>query len=1204
MPLSAQQNQLLARIREMLDRTDTIVFVGSGISRWSGLPSWGGLIEELANYIETQGQSAEIVRKELKAKDLLQAASYGVDLLTKPQFAEFMRLACRVDTSMPHEIHKEIISLGSSCFITTNYDQLLEQSFSRWQPEKRLRIVSNNQLIETANIIQAKSSQFIFKPHGDINDSESLILSREHYRKLTGEKFHVLKALETLLASRPVIFLGFGLRDLDFLYIKDLLANIYKGGTMDHYAIMADISEQEITYWRKNFGIHILSYSTSENESGHQPLLDILQELNNVARKNIAVSDSNNEAIVGFTPDKILAIARYSANIVHSTAIQNESHIPLRVSPKKKDEHENITSHRNTFDYSEAEHFLETYPQNAILIGNPGSGKSYSLRRVLYKLAQNLQSSCLQNEFETEALVFPIYLDLKLYDGDIFEMINQILPPDFSLEHLSGFKKIRFYLDSYNELPNIYIDNGKFREDLGKLLTDFDSSTMIIASRFAEGLINLDYPAYQIEDIDYKFVEKQLGQLDFQLPERFQREIISLLQKPLFYRLYKEKKIALTQSMTPVDVYKSFTERMSSELSSILKTSIPIDDLFNPLAYEMLSNGVETFAVDNLQLIVAEYLQKINSIDIKPIDVINWLISQNFIIPASNLRLSFFHQSITEYFAALMLSRKYKETPTVLDEILKFTRWDQCLYLTTNFLDDKSSTKFIQHIMTADLLVAIQAAKYLEHNSDEIIFQILSTINDNKESSVDRLSFSLTELPVTKFHEEILYKLLETKNIVGGNAAKLLVDILGKDVKNTLIEELFSYPNNFNHCMHIGRSLNKTIELSDFQDLFNRFSAFTMDTPSDDSILGLIHGLAEASSNLQSAELIDFFQDWKNYTSTQVSLACDILAEVNNDNQSLSLLVEMATSGVKDAIVPLYFNIAHRNQDEDEIDWSILSIELVEALIANLDDDEGDWAVSCIRSICKGRRDIQEYIEKRTSDLTGVKKIALLSCLSEIKNEFWEELNLLAKFTPAEIESEPIFLLEQLDVDWNGKEHILINLLKTNNHDLLTHLLNTNFWDTKAKNYSLNLGVESVAWWLDWMNNLTSISEDKDDKWFIKYRIGEMLPKYIDKEALQLILDDFNDSVSKHRSLIKNYLLRNIPNLSLESFTEESISYLIQDLNNSQIHEAFSIGQVATELFVEEKLIPLIGKKSEPFNENLLKAIEIAGETNNHRFLI
>jgi hypothetical protein len=112
--------------------------------------------------------------------------------------------------------------------------------------------VTNRHLTETAEIVQARAIDFIFKPHGDASDSLSIVLTREQYRQLLpGGDWHAsMEALKTLLTSRPVVYVGFGLRDVDFLYMRDVLANTYKGRIRDHYAIMPDVSIEEMDYWR------------------------------------------------------------------------------------------------------------------------------------------------------------------------------------------------------------------------------------------------------------------------------------------------------------------------------------------------------------------------------------------------------------------------------------------------------------------------------------------------------------------------------------------------------------------------------------------------------------------------------------------------------------------------------------------------------------------------------------------------------------------------------------------------------------------------------------------------------------------------------------------------------------------------------------------------------------------------------------------
>lgn len=1218
MLLSSQQNQLLVKIREILDKSDTIIFVGSGISRWSGLPSWYGLVEELANFIDSEGLSSDIVRKELKTNDLLQAASYGTDLLTKPQFREFIRRACRTENATPHDIHKEIISLGPSCFITTNYDQLLERSFSKWNPDKNIKAITNNQLTEIANIIQAKSSQFIFKPHGDVNDSDNIILSREDYRKLNGEKPYVLRALETLLASRPVVFLGFGLRDLDFLYIKDVLANIYKGGLIDHYALMADISEQERTYWRKNFGIHILSYSTTEESVGHQALMNIVQSLN-AKKTEVATSKSINISTpTTITPDKILAIARYSANIAYSYVNQSENHIPLSVSRKNKNNFDDPLSNRNSFDHSEVEHFLEIFPQNAILIGNPGSGKSYSLRNVLHKLAQDLQSNCLKSKFESENLIFPFYIDLKLYEGGIFEMINKILPPDFPLENLSNFKEVRFFLDSYNELPVEFIENGKLKSDLDELIKTFKNSRIIVASRFEEGLIGLDYPVYQISNINYSFIEEKL---DTQLTEVFRREIINLLQKPLFYRLYKEKKINLVPGMTPTDIYKSFTERMSSELSNALERTISLDELFKPLGYEMLSRGTETVTLDSIKATVDEYFAKNNIIDLNALDIINWLISQNFIIPSSNYRLSFFHQTITEYFASLMLSQKYKEAPDILDNALKYTRWDQCIYLTLSFLSQETSLEFVKKVISIDLTLATKSIKYLEHNQDEVVSHILNLAENFFEGKnpSDIYSFNewhLKELPVTRKHEEVLYRLLEKRNTLGAIAATLLIDVLGSGVKNRLINELFEYPDDFNYCSGVGGGLQKVFDINDFRYSFERVKDFELPKEEEEEEeeekekkekekkLHTINGLAAASANLNRDDLYAIFEDWKSYSPAQIYLICRILQEFKDDDRSWKILIEMVCSDIREAIFPLYLITAYPDK-KIKVNWLLFDAKLTEVLVDKLELERyGYWAANCLELISKNRVDLQGVIKTKAVMTTGLKKAALLFYSSESKEDFWTELKQLAKLSPEKIKLEPVNLFHYMPINWVDNEGVLIDLLETNEPDLVRNLFENLFNNERKRQTPTILDCKPLVWWLEWATTISSAKTDKKNNWWILYRFGSVFSKYTSKETHQLILQEFNNPNSVYRKTIKSYLLASIPNLSLESFDEEGINYLVEDLRSNKLFfGGFNLGNIATESFVEKRLLPLLETNEEPLKTNLLETLAAAGRRNDRRFV-
>ncbi len=273
------------KLKEVLKQPETVLFIGSGVSAWSGLPTWKKLIQDLGKYRTEKELPCNLLNHALDEGNLLQAASYGFDGLTRNEKAEFIKSTYHNKNIKPRKIHKKIVSLGPKCFITTNYDDLIEQSLRQeGRPINGIVTNTNSHMGEMAEIIRASARNFVFKPHGDASVIDSIILTREHYRELmpNGERHSALETLKIILVTRPVVYIGFGLRDPDFAYLRDIVANLYQGAIHDHYAIMADVTDEEVKYWSKHDSIHLVKYETTpttNNSSGHKELLTLLNQL-------------------------------------------------------------------------------------------------------------------------------------------------------------------------------------------------------------------------------------------------------------------------------------------------------------------------------------------------------------------------------------------------------------------------------------------------------------------------------------------------------------------------------------------------------------------------------------------------------------------------------------------------------------------------------------------------------------------------------------------------------------------------------------------------------------------------------------------------------------------------------------------------------------------------------------------------------------
>ena len=151
----------------------------------------------------------------------------------------------------------------------------------------------------------------------------SIIMSRTEYRALLpqGDCHAALQALWILLVSRPVVYLGFGRHDPDFMYLQDTIRNTFKGETRDHYAVMADVSDAECHYLREQYGIHIVGYATKPGSDGRRNHTDLVALLDGLLEKAGRVPGD------GFDPsgpDSVLALARHAGRLMGAEALGNE----------------------------------------------------------------------------------------------------------------------------------------------------------------------------------------------------------------------------------------------------------------------------------------------------------------------------------------------------------------------------------------------------------------------------------------------------------------------------------------------------------------------------------------------------------------------------------------------------------------------------------------------------------------------------------------------------------------------------------------------------------------------------------------------------------------------------------------------------------------------------------------------------------------
>lgn len=1197
-------------LRQILNEDDAVIFVGSGISVWSGLPTWRGLIDRLIVFLDSMGINTDTVCFEAQKGDLLQAASYGFDKLTTHQIGSFIREACQYGIATPHEIHRKIVTLGPRCFITTNYDDLIEQSLRLWKKDVFFPPpVTNRTLSETAEIIHARATNFIFKPHGDAGDIDSIILTREQYRQLlpNGERRSALEALKTLMVTRPVIYIGFSLRDPDFLYIRDMLYNTYSGGVRDHYALMADVSDAEIDYWRKNYGIHLVSYDTRETQNGardHHALITLLDEL--LVIDSTETSISLLEKSTG--AETQLSLARYAAGLLR--APKEASELQIRVHSEKSVLSPGIQVDK--FDNYPVEKFLTSGPTRAILTGLPGAGKSYAFRRATAKLASILQDACLLGELDSGEPVIPILVDLKLYHGSIKDLIDQSLPVGLNFDRLQGAFKLKMFLDAFNEMPREFLENGSYEADFETFVKSVGDHSLIVGSRTSDGVKKLSFPVYDLDQVDEDDISEALSTTQLTFSSTFQYEMKRLISRPFYLRLASNLKGRLPTISKPVDLYKAFFIQLEERFAARWKGEINILKCLSRAAFSALNDGEEAFPTNSLISLVANTLGTYgDAAKLEASELVNWLISENLLIPYTGYRISFAHQSLTEYLAALELAERYTERHGSLDTSLALKRWDQALFITIGLLDQNESRAFIDRVMEADMALAIRSVKYIEFNQDDVVTLILDKIiSDNYNDFDFRVSVALSYgFPASAIHEYQIRYLIKHGDSLGSASAQILISIFGDAVKNELLQVMFERPYDFNLCRNgIGQPLRPYATAQDVSTIARYVG--NIDAAHSGDLGGMTSGaavfLGDVSVSLLRSELLAIKEPKANRDLAR-SIVCEALDD-RFDDEAFSLALELLDEGVDRASVTIFFIGRYgrqKQQDERnfELNWNLVTSSHVRKLIAEMGSGE-NWPHETLKLICEKRPDLASFVKQVAGGRTDVAKLALLKCLPETDSEtvFSTLANFLER-TEEEIESAHFDVLGEIDVDWRGREGLFVELLRLRNERLASAMLGGTI-PPEIEGLG-NLEIGEIYWWLDWIQEL-SFTEGNRYYWLTN-QIGACLANHLDHNSLNLFVDEFNKSNSGYRDVLCSFVLPYFSDLSSENLKEEAVSFLLSRLSSDSGKRYLKdslLGQIATERFVTERLIPLMLGAPEPLSRNLKSTIGQAGDRHGRRYLI
>ena len=275
-----QQIANLLNIQRASRENRLVIFVGAGVSMNSGVPSWNQL---------TNRMKAELPNEFSEETDALKIAQIYKDSRGHKEYMDKVKDILLYDKAVPNPLHKSILALNPCHIITTNYDDLIEQELSK--DFLQYHIVRKDK-----DIPQMTYPNTLVKMHGDYV-TDNIVLTEDDYYNYK-ENFPLTRAfVQSLFASKLILFVGFSFADLNLKFILNELKYILSDKMQRPYLLSCDEPSYATKLYFVKKGVNIVYISEAD--------VDLL---------NDGKYQSKDLSGIGLHTDKLLyAIKNYSA---------------------------------------------------------------------------------------------------------------------------------------------------------------------------------------------------------------------------------------------------------------------------------------------------------------------------------------------------------------------------------------------------------------------------------------------------------------------------------------------------------------------------------------------------------------------------------------------------------------------------------------------------------------------------------------------------------------------------------------------------------------------------------------------------------------------------------------------------------------------------------------------------------------------------
>lgn len=262
------------RVLEYINTGETLAFIGAGVSRELGIPTWPELAAELVSRLP-----AGLGKRREEADRLNEKGRYAelCGWIARNVNEDFLYSNCKEilhDSGASGKISDFIARFPFKAVFTTNFDDSLHRHF---QAAGRAVSTYLNTPEDLASV-DIDSLTCLVKLHSDLDHRDTLVLTDSQYSRVrtAGEFEYLRQFVRSYFYTKRFLIVGYSLSDPDIqLLIEQVAQNLRRKTPI--YAVVADAQPEERARLKSLYNIDVISY---RNQSGtHQELIRLFQAL-------------------------------------------------------------------------------------------------------------------------------------------------------------------------------------------------------------------------------------------------------------------------------------------------------------------------------------------------------------------------------------------------------------------------------------------------------------------------------------------------------------------------------------------------------------------------------------------------------------------------------------------------------------------------------------------------------------------------------------------------------------------------------------------------------------------------------------------------------------------------------------------------------------------------------------------------------------